>query len=482
MGRLRSLRVVGSLDHRLAAAVALVAFSVYVAISYTDLRAYDGRIMAAVSRHLVTALSLETPPGADPLGYATPYTAYGVGMMLLMAPASAVEAVLDPGGQPLVSLVNPLVLAATAAMVVVVARHLAVRRWLAAAAGLSFAFATTAVVQSIDGLSEPAVGLLTLLAVWGVHLTSRGDDRGLLLVGWSTAAAMLFRPDSVLLVGVAWLALPLVVRPREVPLQRLIGALVVPMVLALGWQVVYDLIRFGDPFDTGYDIQAKGRGFDMPLAEGLGILLASPGKGMFWFNPPIVLGVAGIAVLWRSHRRAVGLAIALVVLARVLLYARWFLPAGDVAFGPRLVFPAVPALMVAAAVAVEHALGLGRSVRRTVASSVAAVTVAAGLVVSFASVAVDYPRHWEHVVHGASDRQAAMDRWYWSPEENHVVANLTRYGPPYGQHLPHLRDGPDPVAWGALVLAALGAVQVVRLGRRGPPTEGTAGGPPLYPS
>ncbi len=64
----------------------------------------------------------------------------------------------------------------------------------------------------------------------------------------------------------------------------------------LGWVLLqqFNAMRFGEADITaGYAHQPEGVAFDTPLLVGLHGFLASPGKGMFYFSPVLVLGLWG---------------------------------------------------------------------------------------------------------------------------------------------------------------------------------------------
>ena len=117
---------------------------------------------------------------------------------------------------------------------------------------------------------------------------------------WAVAAgaaagfAALIRIDSVLLYpGLALVLLgPVrrvitVFRPRVHPFIAFCvpAAFCGVLLLGLNWA------HFGGPFATGYGDQPEGVRFSTPLLAGLYGFLFSAGKGIFFFSPPLILGL-----------------------------------------------------------------------------------------------------------------------------------------------------------------------------------------------
>lgn len=99
---------------------------------------------------------------------------------------------------------------------------------------------------------------------------------------------------------------------------------------------------FGNPLDLGVpgNGELASTSWKTPYWYGFLGLLLSPGKSIFLFCPPIILGILGLPRLWQRNR-ALALLITCVPLACLALYAsrtRW---EGGYCYGPRYFVPSM---------------------------------------------------------------------------------------------------------------------------------------------
>lgn len=149
---------------------------------------------------------------------------------------------------------------------------------------------------------------------------------------------------------------------REAPRWRsLAGGLALGAVAAVMTNAAFNLFRYGtvvneEYFAGGNFTELYGiRSVPFPQrAEFLGGLLAAPNAGLlvFWPLAAIVLGAAGVAAAlgWRRARRVADVWPALVLVGTLVVllvgFASWYQPFGGFSWGPRLVVPWIPALLL----------------------------------------------------------------------------------------------------------------------------------------
>jgi hypothetical protein len=142
--------------------------------------------------------------------------------------------------------------------------------------------------------------------------------------------------------------------PPQSLLLAFVASAAVPALLWLALEV----LRFGRPFG-GYG----GETFSYPLVAGLARLTVFPNKGLLFYAPVVLLSVPGLLLLRRRDPR-LSLALAAACAAVLVSSATWWAWDGQAAWGPRLLVPALPLLLVAAGLAVD-----GSRTRRALAAA-----------------------------------------------------------------------------------------------------------------
>jgi hypothetical protein len=261
-------------------------------------------------------------------------------------------------------------------------------------------------------------------------------DRRLVLAGAALAAMVAFRPSAPLIVVCL---LPLVGRHPGAWLRLVAGAL--PVAVALG---VFNTIVWGGPLRQGYTIGGQPGGeqtFGGSLLDGLGGLLVSPGRGLVWYSPVLVLGVVGAFVGWRTplvRWSAVAAAAYLLAMAR---FIDWW---GGETFGPRLLIETFPLLIVLLAAAVDR-FATARWFRWTFG-----ITAAWAFAVQLLAASSWPPPTW-------FDTHDLFARGTWWSFTDNELAQLVVKTPDLGAHLMQMLA---IVLVGAL--GAAGAVQIAR--------------------
>lgn len=312
-------------------------------------------------------------------------------------------------------LFNALVTTAAVVSLHAFARRLGYAPWVALAVALAYSAATFAITYVKTLFGEPLAALLLLLAVMCAHAWRASGGR------WRLAAAggLLALCAGVNLIY-ALLALPLALYlwwPTPPPLLwrggrgvrfpysggrgvRLpysggrgmralagdVSAFAAPLIAGAALLSLYNWARFGSPFASGYGFEA-GEGFITPLGVGLYGLLLSPYRGVFWYNPLLLLAVPGWLLFRHRHRRLAWLILALTAL-QLVTFALWWSWHGGIAWGPRFLLVPLPLVMLALVPVFEAAA------RRRALLLIAAALAALSLGVQLLGVLYDY-RVWQ---------------------------------------------------------------------------------------
>jgi len=322
-----------------AAGICLTYLAFFPAVIYP----VDGNSMLAVSESLITGHGFTVPvAGLGAIGRHGMYYSswYPLLSIVALPPVAAGVFVSRHLGLPqhyvaaiFALTLSPLLAAATALLVAMLARRLGATTRAAIVAALGYAFGTIALVYSRDFFADP---LLALLTAAGIYF-SLGD--GPREAGAAAAAAMLAvlaKPTGIVLgpcLGAYLLC-------RRRPARRWIG----PFGATLAGLLIYfayNWARFANPFDFG---QPGAFALSvMPYA--IAGLLISPGRGLLWYCPPII---AVAAVRWANFRRWENVPIVAVAGAYLAEHSIWTFWAGGWSWGPRLLLPALPGLMALA--------------------------------------------------------------------------------------------------------------------------------------
>lgn len=247
-----------------------------------------------------------------------------------------------------VTMLNVPLTAATATVLFVWVRRLGVRSLYGALLALSYCFGTLAWPYARTFFSEPLAALLLLVAAERVDAAQRGVAGAACASGFAAGLLLTTRIASAVALPILVLALCLPLSKageRRRHLRRLVlwGLGLVPGLLLL---VLYNQLRFGTPLATGYGSEAGL--FTTPMLTGLYGLLLSPGKGLIFYAPPVLLALPGAVRLWSRERGGVLLLLGL-ALSHSLLYATWGEWQGGGVWGPRFLLPIVAPLLVLAA-------------------------------------------------------------------------------------------------------------------------------------
>lgn len=366
-----------------AVAVFLVLAGCFLLLTGRERPWGDARIMYEVTEALERgsiAIRTEWPPMSHRGPDGRIYSQYALLPSLAHLPGRLIHTALvgrddsRPAAQLVVVLTSHLAPALCAALTCALAfatmLSLARRRSALLATG-AIAFASMLFVYARYPMSEALQAACVMGFVYELARITRGEHdlrRGIALGLWAGAV---INAKLVLVLGVLGgvVAAAFIVRERAA-LRRLATGAVLGGLPWLALLLVYNHLRWGSPFDTGYGETLSMMRESIP--SGLLGLLLSPGKGLVWFSPVIVLSVLALARCWTPHRR-VAVVVLAVVIPPLLFYARFLSWSGDYCWGPRYLVFAIAPLSLLLAPWLDHERGrLGRwFVRGVIGASIA---------------------------------------------------------------------------------------------------------------
>ncbi len=280
---------------------------------------------------------------------------------------------------------NPFV-AALAAVALFALIYLT-RRSTGWAAAIATLFVLASIAWPYSKIGMETTFMFAVIASFALAAWARSNPTALsfALTGFATGAAastkpyaiVIFLPIAILLWRTFWD----LDRERRLRLALAIVLPVIAWLVAIGW---YNWYRFGGITKSGYST-----GYEVSLSVPLNFLgfFFSPGKGLIFYSPLVVLGALGFPTLWHRDR---SLALALVA----MLFSLTLIVAGptywtDETWGPRYIVPAAWTLLVPIAWWADSAL------RRRVLAGLAVVAV----LVQVVGVSTQYARY-VGIVHG----------------------------------------------------------------------------------
>ena len=297
---------------------------------------------------------------------------------------------------------NCLLTALTAWLLVLTSRRAGASGRGAFVAGLSYCVATFAWPQARSTLSDVQAGFFLFL---GFHLLLLAKESWMRLrrpptwpllgagfaLGWTFFTRVAVAP-AVAFLGLVAIA-GILMRSRRARTGWTPGSLTalgLPFLACAAAFLITNQMRFGDVMETGYGVALSGQSFfSFPPHLGAAGALLSPGRGLLWMAPGVLLVPLG---LMRARERGLRwlpwilLGVAAAILAPVSFMQGWH---GAWTYGPRYLLPALPFLWVLVALGLDQVADW--PVRRIAARTV----LWAGLATSVPGVLVDYTTHHE---------------------------------------------------------------------------------------
>jgi len=409
------------IDVRVARAVFAATFAFYLLSSGREPPWGDGNIQYMVAESLVHRGSLaisrawpdDLPRGRNGQYYST----YPIVASLVQLPGLVVLEAISAVRPDARGLARPLTThvacsafgALTCALFYCLCRQRRLSRRASSAATAMLALGTTVWVYAHYSYSE--IAQAALFTGFVLELLRVRDDPTPRRARWlGLYAGLVFSIKYIfaasVLGGVVYLALALRRDRRLVLRLALAGATTaVPFVILA---LVYNALCWGSPLTTGYTPYFATYWGENP-AVGLWGMILSPGKSLFLYSPPLVLGLAGLPRLWRDHRAAC-LAVIAAGAPVLAIYSRYKLD-GDYSWGPRFVIYLVPALGLSFAAVLDGWMRQPPRWRRRV---VLAVTLTAGVAVQLLGNAF----YWDHFIRISMD---ARDAWLGEPNRKGAI-------------------------------------------------------------
>lgn len=352
----------------LIAAGALVF--VYLTLMNGHMQSIDGLLTYRQGESIAFSRSMQLQP---PIWWGQWWTTskFGIGLSLLYLPGLVVFSWL--GGyvplqhgatydfrllysDPLYAIVGPpiqiIATAGSAYLVALVIRDWGFSRRIALVGLALYGLASPAIVYARSDISQPLTAFCWIAGLY-CAIRFRRERRLWMLVAAGAAVfyAVLTRPveGSLLLAALVPALAPRLALWKWQRADWLnVACLGTAYVAAVLVSLLVDWGRSGFPFVTGYE----GTGWTTPLPIGLAGALVSPGRGLLWEFPAVVLVPFGVRRLFKEGRGVDALVFTGLATVQLLNVATWEAWWGGWDWGLRLFVPALPLLAVLATIGV----------------------------------------------------------------------------------------------------------------------------------
>ncbi len=286
------------------------------------------------------------------------YSKKGMGIALAALPLFALNRLWPHlGAIQLALLTNAFLTAVTVYLFYRVVVTLNFSTATAALATLALGIATPLWPYTHTLFSEPLAALGLCLALLGVFqqrrpTASASQRTAVMPLFWTScglALLVLARSANAILIPpfLAYLLRTARLQRATRPQSLFSFPAIIALGLPLGGIVLTTLLYNYTRFHTWLTFpQAPFETFSTPLLTGLIGLLISPGKGLVWYMPVILLLFWGLST-WRATGRFDEYALATTLfLLTLLFYAKWYDWTGGRTWGPRLLVMTTPALLL----------------------------------------------------------------------------------------------------------------------------------------
>jgi hypothetical protein len=342
--------------------------------------------------------------------------------------------------------ISAATIVALSALILYMAAARATANWMAMLLTFVYAFGTTSLSVSSQALWQHGPAQLAIAAAIYCLVRARDEARWAGYAGLPLAFEVITRPADALIA--APLGLYVVISYRR-EIWTFIAAAIPPILFQLWYSATY----FGTPFRVQFFGQPQAAGgqasapaglWNTPILDGLAVVVLSPGRGLLFYSPIIILSFAGLALAWRKKGDVLLRYLGVGAILSIMLVARWHKTSGGESFGPRLLADLTPIMAFAL-------IPLADSIRNRRMLAAAFAALAAWSIAANASGAFISYRAWNNWALNDADRRL----WLWgdNPVVDPMRSTFDSMRIAMG-HRPTSRNSPDLLDASLVVLNA----------------------------
>jgi hypothetical protein len=358
-----------------------------------------------VTKSIVERYDLSIPPENGVKGVdGRDYSWFGLGSSLLAVPFYVIGKYFNTP-ENTVSIMNLLVGSATAVLVFMFAIALGYDNRSSVLISIFYGIASFAwplVKQPFDHTVET---FFVLLSVYSIYLyTLNHSSRFLFLSAFGLGFAFITRLSTILVLPSIFIILTnghvkktegLKISFKHIIKDIVLFSLIfIPFLCLNGW---YNHYRFGSFFETGYALIASRTGINFfsgtPLFTGLSGLIASPGKGFFFYSPIAILFFFAFKSFLKKYP-ALTSAFIVLITSHLIIISKNIYWHGDWAWGPRYLLVLTPFFIIPIAELLHSQKGKKRLLIKVSVSSIFLIS----LLIQLAAISVNFQRYFFYLI------------------------------------------------------------------------------------
>ena len=403
----------------------LLLLTIFILTSPGSIHESDGLSMFELTKSIVEKGTFAIDNGTSAIGLnGQKYSPYGIGQSVLAIPfyligyffSTTLNISKSFTTKFMVSMFNPLIQALTCIVIFLISQKIFKSKKISLFLSLIYGFATMSWVYSKTFFSEPLASL-ALLA--GFYLLINDDINKIsywqfMMSGIFTGIASLTRIASVIEISVFILFI-ILISYRKIRLKKAILNFIFflsPIFLSLVLFLVYNFVRFGSPFITGYSgdmVSFKGN----LLLNAYGQLF-STGRGLFLFNPILIASLIGIPYAFKKNKN-LSFFLLLSAAINIIGYSKFTNWHGGWGWGPRYLLMTIPFFVLF--------LGYLFQIRSHILKIILTILLCISIPIQLSSITVNYQRYYYKLAikYGDSD---FLNQLNYSPIDSPLIGQF----------------------------------------------------------
>ena len=330
----------------------------FISLGWPNLAAMDQNVQRyELTRSIVEKQELSIPSniegtkGID----GKDYSLYGLGLPILAVPFYLVGKVFGRSPEivaSFVSLLNPFVGAATVAVVFLFSTALGYTRRASLIVAIFYGLGTFAWPLAKQPFDHTVETFFVLLSVYSMVLYTINNKLKCIII---SAVFFGIAVNTRLVSVLAFPSLLILMSSNRgthinfsESRNKYILSIMVFIAALLPFAsivLLYNLIRFGSMFETGFQLYSIKTGTEFfsgtSLVNGLYGFLLSPGKGFFYYSPITLLYFFALIPFYKKQK-VIALSFSILIMSYIIFHSKLFYWHGDWAWGPRYLLAITP--------------------------------------------------------------------------------------------------------------------------------------------